>query len=158
MRITPLLIGLLMIPVSAASAAEPVTGPAAIVGAGPLAVAIEATQTAIPAVSPLVTVPGVAVTGVAVLGVAGGTVTIDTENMDDADLTELRGGESRVLGNQTLLAVSQGNSIGGNYAAGNVTLSDNALSNFAGIGNVVINTGAQANLQAGMNLIINLVP
>jgi hypothetical protein len=78
--------------------------------------------------------------------------------IEDTGLTDLRGGESIVVGNQTLSAISNGNSIGGSYTAGNVNLSDNALSNFAGIGNVVINTGAQANLQAGMNLIINLVP
>ncbi len=82
----------------------------------------------------------------------------DTDNVDDEDLTGLRGGESLVLGNQTLLAVSNGNSIGGSYTADNVNLSDNAFSNFSGVGNVVINTGAQASLQAGMNLIINLVP
>lgn len=80
------------------------------------------------------------------------------DTIEDDGLTDLRGGESIVVGNQTLSAISNGNSIGGSYTAGNVTLSDNALSNFAGIGNIVINTGAQANLQAGMNLIINLVP
>lgn len=80
------------------------------------------------------------------------------DTVEDTGLTDLRGGESIVVGNQTLSAISNGNSIGGSYTAGNVTLSDSALSNFAGIGNIVINTGAQANLQAGMNLIINLVP
>jgi outer membrane receptor protein involved in Fe transport len=82
----------------------------------------------------------------------------NTNIVIETDLNELRGGESLVLGNQTLAAVSNGNSIGGDYTAGNVNISDSALSNFAGVGNIVINTGAQANLQAGMNLIINLVP
>jgi hypothetical protein len=35
-------------------------------------------------------------------------------------------------------------------------MSDNAFTNFNGMGNVVINTGAQANLQSAMNLTINL--
>lgn len=83
------------------------------------------------------------------------------ENTDlvlKTELEELRGGEAIVLGNQTLAAVSNGNTIGGAYTAGNVAISDSALSNFAGLGNIVINTGAQNNLQAGVNLVINLVP
>ncbi len=136
MRITPILIGLLMIPASAASAATPDDG--AIIA--PAAIAAEITQ-AIPEE------PQIAV-----------TPATDSGSVEDTDLTDLRGGEALTLANQTLLTISQGNSIAGNYTAGNVTLSDNALSNFAGVGNVVINTGAQANLQAGMNLIINLIP
>ena len=37
-----------------------------------------------------------------------------------------------------------------------VSLSDFALSNFNGVGNLLINTGGQVSLQTGMNLIINV--
>jgi hypothetical protein len=78
--------------------------------------------------------------------------------ISDSDLTQISVGQPMVIGAQTLSALSQGNSIVGDYTAGDVTLSDNALSGFNGIGNVVINTGAQSSLQAGMNLIVNVTP
>jgi hypothetical protein len=80
----------------------------------------------------------------------------DPNEVGDDELTDLRGGESIVVGNQTLLAITSGNIINGNYTAGNVTISDNALSNFSGLGNVLINTGAQVSLQTGMNVTINV--
>ncbi|HEX7819437.1 MAG TPA: hypothetical protein VF463_02330 [Sphingobium sp.] len=67
-----------------------------------------------------------------------------------------RGGVAIVVGNQTLKSSLSGNTIAGNYTAGAVSFSDNAFSNFNGMGNVVVNTGAQANLQSAMNLTINL--
>jgi hypothetical protein len=76
--------------------------------------------------------------------------------LSNADLDQLRGGESVAVTNQTLLAITAGNVINGNYSAGDVTLSDNALSNFNGLGNVLINTGAQVSLQTGMNVTINV--
>lgn len=78
--------------------------------------------------------------------------------MSDADLAGNRGGQTKVVGNQTLTSVTKGNVLNGNYAAGSVTLSDKALSNFNGVGNIVINTGAQVSLQSGMNLTINVAP
>jgi hypothetical protein len=76
--------------------------------------------------------------------------------LDDAALGSARGGEAIVVGNQTLKSSLSGNTIAGNYTAGAVSMSDNAFTNFNGMGNVVINTGAQANLQSAMNLTINL--
>ncbi len=73
---------------------------------------------------------------------------------DDA-LSELRGGQAIVIGNQTLTAVNSGNILNGNYTAGSVALTDNALSNFNGLGNLLINTGALNNLQSAMNVTIN---
>jgi hypothetical protein len=73
----------------------------------------------------------------------------------DGDLIELRGGQAIVVGNQTLTAISNGNAFNGNYVAGSIALTDNALSNFNGLGNLVINTGAQNNLQSAMNVTIN---
>ncbi|NJS13667.1 MAG: hypothetical protein HC788_02430 [Sphingopyxis sp.] len=82
----------------------------------------------------------------------------DTESdaVADDDLLLLRGGETIVVGNQTLTAISNGNAFNGNYVAGNIALTDNALSNFNGIGNVLMNTGAQNNLQSAMNVTINI--
>jgi hypothetical protein len=78
------------------------------------------------------------------------------ELVGDGELTDLRGGDGMVLGDQTLVAVTTGNVINGDYTAGNVSLSDMALSNFNGFGNVLINTGAQVSLQTGMNVTINV--
>jgi hypothetical protein len=76
--------------------------------------------------------------------------------VSDGELDQSRGGESIVVGNQTLKAITSGNVLNGNYAAGAITLTDGALSNFNGIGNFAINTGAQVSLQSGMNLTINI--
>jgi len=80
----------------------------------------------------------------------------DPAQLSDDELTELRGGEGLVVANQTLVAITSGNVISGDYVAGNVTLSDFALSNFNGVGNMLINTGGQVSLQTGMNLTINV--
>ena len=75
-----------------------------------------------------------------------------------SDLDAYRAGGTLVAGNQSLSAVTTGNTLNGNYTSGAVTLSDNALANFSGIGNFAINTGAQVSLQSGMNLTINISP
>lgn len=76
--------------------------------------------------------------------------------LDDVILGEERGGQAIVIGNQTLQSSLTGNTIAGNYTAGAISFSDNAFANFNGMGNVVINSGAQANLQSAMNLTVNL--
>ena len=78
------------------------------------------------------------------------------DQLSDDELGELRGGETLLISNQTLTAITSGNVINGNYTAGNVTLSDHALSSFNGVGNLLINTGGQVSLQSGMNLTINV--
>ena len=78
------------------------------------------------------------------------------EALTDEELGDLRGGETMIISNQTLVAITTGNVINGNYVAGNVSLSDFSLSNFNGLGNVLINTGAQVSLQTGMNVTINV--
>lgn len=80
----------------------------------------------------------------------------DPASLSDDELDVLRGGEAMLLSNQTLVAITTGNVITGDYVAGNVSLSDFALSNFNGVGNVLINTGGQVSLQTGMNLTINV--
>lgn len=73
----------------------------------------------------------------------------------DAELGAARG-QGIIVTNQTLTAITSGNVIGGDYVAGNVSLGDNALQNFNGVGNLLINTGAQVSLQTGMNITINV--
>lgn len=78
------------------------------------------------------------------------------EQVASGELAEQRGGASYVVNNQTLLGVVEGNVIGGDYAAGPVSLSDNALSNFNGLLAISINTGLQSNIISGMAITINL--
>lgn len=92
---------------------------------------------------------------VAVLVDAPVLIARDANILADDDLLQLRGGHAIVVGNQTLTAISNGNAFTGNYTAGSIALADNALSNFNGLGNLVINTGAQNNLQSAMNVTIN---
>jgi hypothetical protein len=80
----------------------------------------------------------------------------DEETLADADLLILRGGQALVVANQTLTAINSGGVVNGDYAAGAISFSDNALANFNGFGNVVVNTGAQNNLQSGLNVTINI--
>lgn len=76
--------------------------------------------------------------------------------LKDSELDTQRGGQSLVITNQTMDSIVSGNVLKGDYTAGAVTLSDFALSNFNGVGNLLINTGAQVSAQSGMNLTINL--
>lgn len=75
--------------------------------------------------------------------------------LDTDELQASRGGTTIIVNNQTLSAVNSGNVLG-DFVAGDVFFSDNALSNFSGIGNFTINTGAQNNLQTGMILTVNI--
>jgi hypothetical protein len=76
--------------------------------------------------------------------------------LSNDELIEQRGGEQLIVTNQTLTAITQGNVLNGDFLAGDVNLSDSALSSFNGVGNILINTGAQVSLQTGMNLTINV--
>jgi hypothetical protein len=78
--------------------------------------------------------------------------------LSDTELDRYRGGQTTVAGIQNVSAIAQDNVITGDYVAGAVTISNSALSNFDGIGNIAINTGAQVNLQSVMNLTINITP
>lgn len=84
-------------------------------------------------------------------------VATEEASLSDEDLGTLRGGQSLTVSNQTLTAISSGSVLNGDYTAGAISIADEALSNFNGIGNVMINTGALNNLQSGMNVTINIV-
>ncbi len=75
-------------------------------------------------------------------------------SMDELD--ELRGGTQIAINEQTFNSDNSGNTINGDFTAGDVNLSDNSLSSFNGLGNIVINTGAQSALQAGLGVTINI--
>jgi hypothetical protein len=72
------------------------------------------------------------------------------------ELNELRGGTQIAINEQTFNSDNTGNTINGDFTAGDVNLSDNSLSSFNGLGNIVINTGAQSALQAGLAVTINI--
>jgi nucleoid-associated protein YgaU len=78
----------------------------------------------------------------------------------DADLAALSGGQELVaMTDQTLSAVNSGNTINaGSVTNGPVSLNANAFSGFAGIGNFVINTGNNNNLQGSLSVNIVLAP
>ncbi|WP_340268349.1 hypothetical protein [Sphingobium mellinum] len=78
--------------------------------------------------------------------------------LSEAELESNRGGQAVVASSQTLSSVLSGNSVTGDYSAGSISLSGEALSNFNGIGNFAINTGAQVSLQTAVNLSINVQP
>jgi hypothetical protein len=83
-------------------------------------------------------------------------VRVNPHLLSDDQLGEQRGGTAITITNQTLAAITQGNVLNGDFTAGDVSISDNALSGFNGVGNILINTGAQVSLQAGMNLTISM--
>lgn len=94
---------------------------------------------------------------------------VETENVhsedDDAlsleELGELRGGEAIVIQHttQTLTANNAGNSVNGDtVGSGAVNLTSNAFNGYDGIGNFVINTGHNNNLQGSISVSIAMTP
>ncbi len=78
------------------------------------------------------------------------------------DLDQLAGGEGveiNMLTAQTLTAVNSGNKvIGQTVTSGDLNLGANAFSGFDGVGNFVLNTGHNNNLQSALNISIVLAP
>lgn len=74
-----------------------------------------------------------------------------------SDALDAERGGALVIADQDLTAITAGNVLQGDYIAGNISISDNALSNFTGIGNVLINTGGLTSIQSGINVTINTV-
>ena len=127
--------------------AEDVEGSAnQVVAIEPTVPAVDTGSNVLPIVTELVDAPAL---------IARDDSVLADDILEDGDLLQLRGGHAIVVGNQTLTAISNGNAFTGNYTAGSIALADNALSNFNGLGNLVINTGAQNNLQSAMNVTIN---
>lgn len=86
----------------------------------------------------------------------------DEALIDPAELAELSGGdgvEIDVITQQTLSAINAGNEVNAETVnSGDVILSAQALQGFEGIGNFVINTGHNNNLQSSLNVSIVLAP
>jgi hypothetical protein len=71
------------------------------------------------------------------------------------DLAGMSGGTAVAVTNQNLNAVNAGNTVTADtLTTGDVTLQSNAFSGFSGIGNFVINTGNNNNLQGSLSVTI----
>jgi len=85
----------------------------------------------------------------------------EAELLSEADMEDLAGGTgvSMVITNQTLTATNQGNTINGDVvSSGQVTIGSGAFSGYDGVGNFVINTGHQNNLQSTISVGVTLAP
>lgn len=84
----------------------------------------------------------------------------DAELLSLEDMGALSGGTGAdvlVITEQTLNAVNHGNNvIGETIVSGDVSLATNAFSGYSGLGNFIINTGHNNNLQSSMNVSIVL--
>jgi hypothetical protein len=80
--------------------------------------------------------------------------------ISDDDLAGLSGGQSvAVINDQQLTALNSGNSVNAtNVVNGPVSLNAGAFSGFSGLGNFVINTGNNNNLQGTMSVNIVMTP
>jgi hypothetical protein len=64
-----------------------------------------------------------------------------------------------MITDQTLGAINSGNTVSGDVVgSGEVSLGSGAFSGYSGLGNFVINTGHNNNLQSSMNVSIVLAP
>ena len=84
------------------------------------------------------------------------------EVIDMSELGDLVGGDGvsiEMLTKQTLSAVNAGNSIrAGTVDSGDINLAPSTFDGFDGIGNFVMNTGHNNNLQSSLNVSIVLAP
>lgn len=68
-------------------------------------------------------------------------------------------GDSVVITDETLQAINHDNVVSGDVVrSGDITLANGGLSGFDGIGNFIMNTGHQNNLQSSMSVSIVLGP
>lgn len=133
MAISPAVLGLLFLGLSAAHAEAPQPQPSATISA---------------------TIP---TTSLAQSKKSDAASAVHPAPLSDEELAQLRGeGESITIANQQLNSLVSNPSVGGDLTSGDVSLSDNALSSFNGLGNIVINTGSQVSVQSGMNVTINV--
>lgn len=85
-----------------------------------------------------------------------------TEVLSAEDMDALAGGtgvDIVMITNQTLTAFNSGNSVSGEtVSSGQVNLGQGAFSGYSGLGNFVINTGHNNNLQSSMSVSVVLPP
>ena len=86
----------------------------------------------------------------------------EAEILSSEDMDALSGGtgvEVVIDTGQVLTATNNGNTVSGDtVGSGEVTIGSGAFSGYDGIGNFVINTGHNNNLQSSMNVTIVLAP
>lgn len=86
----------------------------------------------------------------------------ESEVLSVEDLDALAGGTgvtAAVLTEQTLNAVNSGNSVNAEtVGSGQINVGANAFSGYSGVGNFVMNTGHNNNLQSSMSVSIVLAP
>ena len=85
-----------------------------------------------------------------------------TEVLSMEDMDALAGGtgvDIVMITDQTLTAFNNGNTVSGDtVTSGQVNLGANAFSGYSGLGNFVINTGHNNNLQSSMSVSVVLAP
>jgi hypothetical protein len=85
-----------------------------------------------------------------------------TEVLSTEDMDALAGGtgvDIVMITDQTLTAVNTGNTVfGETVTSGEVNLGSGAFSGYSGLGNFVINTGHNNNLQSSMSVSVVLAP
>lgn len=80
--------------------------------------------------------------------------------LDASELDALEGGQQVVTTtNQNVTAVSSGNRISADtVGSGSITVGQNALAGFSGVGNFVMNTGHNNNLQGTLSVTVVMPP
>jgi hypothetical protein len=90
----------------------------------------------------------------------------DATPMDAGSLAKTQGGSNTsvsavgALSEQDLTASNTGNAITGSFTNGTINIGSNAFSGFNGVGNFVMNTGNQDNIQGtlSINVVIANIP
>ena len=73
----------------------------------------------------------------------------------EAELAEIRGGESTAVSLQDMRSTVEGNVVSGNVTTGSVTIGDGAFTDFGGISSVVINSGNNVSIQS--STVVNII-
>jgi len=90
------------------------------------------------------------------------TASVHGELLTSDDMQALAGGtgvDVHVITEGTLDAVNSGNSVSGDVVgSGQIDIGANAFAGYSGLGNFVINSGHNNNLQSSMNVSVVLAP
>lgn len=99
--------------------------------------------------------PGVATAEVRSNGAPEARATLDAEQLDGLTARQGAPSTTTVLSDQDLTAINQGNSITAvTVGSGPISIGANAFQGFAGVGNFVINSGHNNNLQSALTIVI----
>jgi hypothetical protein len=119
-------------------------------------------QTVIQVLTGVLFASGLACAGFAAAEEASPSASAEVEVLSLEDMDALAGGtgvDIVMITDQTLGAINSGNTVSGDVVgSGEVSLGSGAFSGYSGLGNFVINTGHNNNLQSSMNVSIVLAP